>query len=74
MSAERRTPPADPTSERTSDQSTQTTGGLTGGRDDASRDAADRRETDVGDSGRPDQDRASDPVLPADDSTLATKI
>lgn len=73
MSGERKTPPADPTSERTTDQSSQTAGGLTTGREKPARGAEGTREHDVDDQ---DRDRAgtSDPALPADDATLKTNI
>lgn len=77
----RRANQSDPTSERTSEQSTQTASGLTGGRrgpevasereadDLLNRDAEDRYETP-----RRYEEGETDPALPADDATLNTKI
>jgi hypothetical protein len=63
----RRNKPADPTAENIADQTTQSAGGLTGGRapekERANEDARPPRDTD-----------ADDPAMPADDSTLNTKI
>jgi hypothetical protein len=73
MTGERRTPPADPTSERTADQSTQSASGLTSGTDESARGAGDERE-----GNRKDEDAerrpATDPTMPSDDSSLNTKI
>jgi hypothetical protein len=78
MTDERKTNLADPTSERTSDQSTQTAGGLTGGRSDEARAAADAREHDreneendwtPGNTGE-----EKNQTLPTDDATLKTNI
>lgn len=73
MTDERRTPPADPTSERTADQSTQTASGLTSGSDDAARGSHEERGRH-----RKDEDAerrpATDPTMPSDDSSLNTKI
>jgi hypothetical protein len=78
MSGNRKTNPSDPTSERTTDQSTQTAGGLTGGRSDDARAAADAREHDreneESDSRPVHTGDGKDPALPADDATLKTTI
>ena len=75
MSGERETPLSDPTAERTSDQSTQTAGGLAGGREDATRGTGKDRDPDPPHKGpaerRPDDE---DPALPAGDATLKTTI
>jgi hypothetical protein len=78
MTDERKTNLADPTSERTSAQSTQTAGGLTGGRTDEARAAADAREHDRENEENdwtPGNTReAENPTLPADDASLKTNI
>lgn len=74
--------PADPTAERTADQSTQANSGLTGGKpapaEPPPRNAGDE---DLMARKRAAQQRAprryevdEDPALPADDATLKTKI
>lgn len=76
---DRRTNPSDPTAERTSEQSTPSASGLTGGRPE------DVRRTDETDDLTPrgaEDDRATprqrdsdeDTVMPTDDSSLGTKI
>lgn len=77
----RRANQSDPTSERTSEQSTQTASGLTSGRrgpevasereadDLLNRDAEERYDTP-----RRYEEGDTDPALPADDATLNTKI
>ena len=81
---DRRPNPADPTSERTAEGSTQSASGLSGDRpgpeearrnddkdDLAPRGSEDARSTPP----RPqDPDRDHDPVMPTDDSSLGTKI
>ena len=87
MSGERRTPPDDPTAERTADQSTQSAGGLhrrvdgagPGSGRGAVRDADDtayRNDEDLYKTPRryDSEDNDSDPVMPADDAGLNTKI
>ena len=85
----RRTNPSDPTAERTSEQSTQTASGLSGGRggpevaserqadEVLDRSAEERYDTprryEHGDEGRTDREPL-DPALPSDDATLNTKI
>jgi hypothetical protein len=83
----RRTPPADPTSERTADQSTQENSGLHGGLEgvrpgpgpelDREGDAEDVLNRDAErryDTPRRYESDTADPAMPADDSTLNTKI
>lgn len=72
----RRNKPADPTAEDTADQNTQSASGLTGGRPTPEQERNDEHLT-----ARRREDRRSkpegetqDPALPADDSTLKTKI
>jgi hypothetical protein len=85
VSSERRTPPDDPTAERTADQSTQSAGGLhrdvdqPGSGRKAVRDADDtayRNDEDLYKTPRryDSEDNDSDAVAPADDSSLHTKI
>jgi hypothetical protein len=79
--SDRRPNPSDPTAERTSEQSTPSASGLTGGRPDSE----DVRRNDDHDDltprgaeddrampSRPDSDE--DTVMPTDDSSLGTKI
>ena len=79
---DRRPNPADPTAERTSEQSTPTASGLSGGRPGMEQA---RRDEDMDDpiSRGPEDDRATprrddegeqDPVMPTDDASLGTKI
>ena len=71
----------DPTAERTAEQSTQTAGGLGGGRTDAT-DSPDRERDDLMNRNveeryrtpRKYEEGETDPALPADDATLNTKI
>ena len=72
MSGERKTNPSDPTAEGTADQSTQTAGGLTGGRDNA-RGAGPRGDRE-GSKQTPDPHDDDDPALPAGDASLKTTI
>lgn len=74
--------PADPTAERTADESTQSNSGLTGGRPapDA-RDKEEEGDEELMSRRRAAQDAAprryevdEDPVMPADDATLKTNI
>jgi hypothetical protein len=84
VSGDRRTPPPDdPTAERTADQSTQSAGGLHRGVDGpgpgAVKDAGDtayRNDEDLYKTPRryDSEDNDSDPVMPADDPGLNTKI
>jgi len=87
VSGERRTPPDDPTAERTADQTTQGAAGLhrsvgaspPGSPSEAGRDADDTAYRNDGDlyetPRRYDwKDNDEDPVMPSDDSTLNTKI
>jgi hypothetical protein len=85
VTGERRTPPHDPTAERTADQSTQGTGGLhneaggirPGRQPEVARDADDtayRNDEDLYDTPRRYDQGEEDAVLPSDDSTLNTKI
>ena len=80
--SDRRPNPADPTAERTSEQSTPTASGLTGGRTDPEqprrnddndelkpRGGEDARATPRGHDAADD-----DPVMPTDDASLGTKI
>ena len=75
----RQSKPADPTSEHTAEQSTQTAGGLTAGR---STEPLRRDDEDVvarTPEGRPTTPRRydeadDDPTLPSDDATLRTEI
>ena len=72
---ERKTNLADPTAERTSDQSTQTAGNLSGGqetREDAV--ARERRDQDAEPARRYEEDVQEDPALPSNDATLKTNI
>ena len=73
--------PADPTAERTSEMSTQTGSGLSGGKpvpsDESAPDAIEdpiRRTSDERDDTPRGYDRTDDPVMPADDPELGTKI
>lgn len=83
--------PADPTDERTAEQSTPSASGLTSGRPDRMRDSArDGASTGVPDADedligrnrekrhetprRYDEDADRDPAMPANDSSLNTKI
>jgi hypothetical protein len=83
----RRTPPADPTAERTADQSTQENSGLHGGlegvrpgpgpelaREGESEDVLNRDGNRRYDTPRRYDPDDADPTMPADDSTLTTKI
>lgn len=82
--SKRRQNQSDPTAERTSEQSTQTASGLSGGR--RGPEVASEREADeVINRDREDEDDqtrtprkyeegATDPALPSDDATLNTKI
>ena len=78
---DRRPNPADPTAERTSEQSTPSASGLTGGRPDREqgrRDDGDELIPREGEDTRVDGDRGAetdrDPVMPDDDTSLGTKI
>jgi hypothetical protein len=70
----------DPTAERTAEQSTQTAGGLSGGRTDGARpdperdDAINRNVEERYRTPRKYEEGENDPAMPADDSTLNTKI
>ena len=86
----RRNKPADPTAERTADQSTQSASGLSAGRPapgDKGRDGGDAdvmarrraaketpRRYDTEADADADAEDTQDPALPADDATLKTKI
>jgi hypothetical protein len=87
MSGERRTPPHDPTAERTAEQTTQGAGGLhksvganrPGSLSETGRDADDtayRNDGDLYETPRryDSEDNDKDPVMPSDGSTLGTKI
>ena len=67
----RPTNPSDPTAERTADQSTQTAGGLTGGRDD---EEIIPRTRDERDNTPRQYEHADDTALPSDDPTYRTEI
>jgi hypothetical protein len=80
MTRPRRTRLDDPTAENTSDQSTESAGGLTAGRErahnraeseDLIRRTAESRDTTPR---RYDQPADADPVMPSDDPSLNTKI
>lgn len=81
--SDRRPNPADPTAERTSEQSTQSASGLGGGRPDVEqpRRTEDTDEEVIGREGeddratpRRDDEAERDPVMPTDDSSMGTKI
>jgi hypothetical protein len=80
--SDRRPNPADPTAERTSEQSTPTASGLTGGRpgpeqarrNDDNDDLIGRTGEDDRATPRGDDESERDPVMPSDDSRLGTKI
>lgn len=72
MSGERKTNPSDPTAEGTADQSTQTAGGLTGGRDNAR--GATPGGGREGSKDNRDQHDDDDPALPSGDASLKTTI
>lgn len=87
MNDTRRTPLADPTAERTTDQSTQENSGLHGSlgdvrpgpgpelaRDQAADDVLRRSAEERYDTPRRHDDDHDDPTMPSDDSTLNTKI
>jgi hypothetical protein len=80
--SDRRANPADPTAERTSEQSTPSASGLTGGRPGVDQARRNDDNDDLTPRGAED-DRATpprhdegdiDPVMPTDDSSLGTKI
>lgn len=77
----RRNKPADPTAEGTSHQSTQTASGLTGGRPEQLEGDRERHEDPIArtraerhTTPRRYETDAADDVMPADDSSLNTKI
>jgi len=83
----RRTPPADPTAEGTADQSTQQNSGLHGGlegvrpgpgpelaQEEDAEDVLNRDDERRYDTPRRYESGNADPTMPADDSTLNTKI
>jgi len=83
----RQTPPADPTAERTADQSTQENSGLHGGLSDVrpgpgpelareadAEDVLNRSAEDRYETPRRYESDNNDPTMPADDSSLNTKI
>jgi hypothetical protein len=74
MSSQRGTNPFEPTDQRTSDQSTQTASGLSGGRGDAEDVVARERRRGDEDPPRQYDEDADDPALPSNDATLNTKI
>jgi hypothetical protein len=67
----RPTNPSDPTAERTADQSTQTSGGLGGGREDEEIIPRTREERD---STPRQYEHEEDKALPSDDPTYRTEI
>ena len=78
MSGERRTPPHDPTAERTADQTTQGAGGLHKSVDGSGREADDtayRNDGDLYETPRryDSEDNGRESVVPSDDSSLDTK-
>ncbi len=77
----RRTNPHDPTDERTSDMSTPTASGLSGGRSERRDDRAGEEEPVPRDGDRRgapprryEQPASEDPAMPSDDAALGTKI
>ena len=72
---ERKTNLADPTAERTADQSTQTAANLSGGQETHEDTVArERRGQDSEPPRRYDEDVEEDPALPSNDATLKTNI
>ncbi len=67
----RRTNPSDPTAERTADQTTQSSGGLAGGRDDE--EIIPRTREERGNTPR-QYEHEEDKALPSDDPTYRTEI
>lgn len=72
MNRDSRSSSHDPTAERTSDMSTQTASGLSGGRD--AENAVNRAPLETPRRYEQPIEDDDDPVMPADDATLNTKI